>query len=91
MVPRKNQFMNLRPTKGNLILEEVSEEKTTQSGIIIKKKEKTTNLGIVVAISDMNYLLGVKVIFSIYGPQEIMWEGKKYYIAKDVDILAIIQ
>jgi len=35
--------------------------------------------------------MGDKVIFTKYGPSEIKVEGTKYLIAKEEDILAIIE
>ena len=39
----------------------------------------------------MNVKVGQKVLFTKYGPNEIKVEDKEYLIAKQEDILAIIE
>ena len=85
--------MNLKPINKNILLEEIGgEEKTSAGGIVlIEKKLKTTREGKVLATDSTLVAVGNKVIFSVYGPQEIMWEGRKYYIVKEVDLLVIVE
>ena len=88
-------------------METLSEEertKKTKSGIIIPdtaEKEKPQE-GKVVAVGEGRVLengkvlplsvkRGDRVLFSKYGPSEIKVEGKEYLIAKEEDILAIIE
>ncbi len=96
--------MQLKPLSNNLILEAVEEEKTTKSGIVLPEtaeKEKPT-MAKVVAVGEgkvnekgerapMSVKVGDTVLFKKYGPDEVELEGKKYLIAEEADILAIIQ
>ena len=98
------QKMKLKPLSNNLILEAVEEEKTTKSGIFLPEtaeKEKPTKAK-VVAVGDgklnekgeripMSVKVGDTVLFKKYGPDEVELEGKKYLIAEETDILAIVQ
>ena len=84
--------MNLRPINKHILLEEISEEKKSKGGIILSEKRiKTTRQGKVLATDSVLAAVGDKAIFSAYGPQELLWEGKKYYIAKEVDLLVIVE
>lgn len=97
---------NLRilPLRDNVIIEPQSPEEMTESGIVIPDtadKERPEQ-GRVVAIGPgkrnrtgdhmgMEVKKGDLVIFSKYGPNEIKVGGKDYLIAKEEDILAILQ
>ena len=99
--------MRIKPLGDRVLLETLSEEertKKTKSGIIIPdtaEKEKPQE-GKVVAVGEGRVLengkmlplsvkRGDRVLFSKYGPSEIKVEGKEYLIAKEEDILAIIE
>ena len=96
--------MNLKPLSNHLFLEVVSEEKVTKSGLVLPEtaeKEKPT-MGSVVAVGPgkrkengelipLAVKVGDKVLFKKYGPDEVELEGKKYLVAEEEDILAIIE
>jgi chaperonin GroES len=96
--------MKLKPLSNNLILEVAEEEKTTKSGIVLPdtaEKEKPTKAK-VIAVGDgrlnekgeripVSVKVGDTVLFKKYGPDEVELEGKKYLIAEEADILAIVQ
>jgi chaperonin GroES len=96
--------MNLKPLSSHIFLEAVEEEKTTKSGIVIPDtadKEKPVK-GRVVAVGPgklndkgermpMSVKIGDMVLFKKYGPDEIEFDGKKYLVGEEEDILAIIE
>lgn len=96
--------MNFKPLSNHLFLEPLEEEKTTKSGIVIPEtadKERPTR-GKVVAVGPgkkdddgdvipMSVKVGDVVLFKKYGPDEVEFEGKKYLVGDEDDILAIIE
>lgn len=100
-------MVKIKPLADRVLIEPLSDEeraKKTKSGIIIPdtaEKEKPQE-GRVIAIGEGRTLengkivslfvkKGDKVLFSKYGPSEIKVDGKEYLIAKEEDILAIIE
>lgn len=95
--------LNLKPLNDHLFIEPVAEEKMTKSGIVLPEsaeKEKPIK-GRVVAAGPgklnekgsrvkMSVKVGDMVLFKKYGPDEIQIDGKKYLVAEEADILAII-
>jgi len=98
------KYMNLKPLSSHIFLEAVEEEKTTKSGIVIPDtadKEKPVK-GRVVAVGPgklndkgermpMSVNINDMVLFKKYGPDEIEFDGKKYLVGEEEDILAIIE
>lgn len=93
----------VRPLLDKVLVEPVTEESKTSSGIIIPEtvdKEKPQE-GIVVAVGAGTYQEGKhipvslkegdRVLFSHYGYDEIVVEGKKYLIIREGSILAVIE
>ena len=100
-------MVKIKPLADRVLIESLSDEeksKKTKSGIIIPdtaEKEKPQE-GRVVAVGEGKTLengkvvsllvkKGDRVLFSKYGPSEIKVDGKEYLIAKEEDILAIIE
>lgn len=87
--------MNLKPTGKNVIVEPLDETKQSKSGLIIETKgESKPEQGSIFALGkDYSGFLqiGDKVIFKKYAPDEVDFEGKKYLIMKEEDILAVIR
>jgi len=93
----------IQPLEDRVLIEPISLEEKTKSGIIIPDtidKEKPEQ-GKVVAVgpgridsNGMRVPVGVKrndiVLFTKYGPAEVKIKDKKYLIAKEEDILAIL-
>lgn len=95
--------MNIRPLGDRVVVEPISKEETTSSGIIIPdtaEKEKSEQ-GRVIAVGQGRILdngqrvalevkVGDKVLFSKYGPSEVEIEKKEYLVIKEEDILAVL-
>jgi chaperonin GroES len=96
--------MNIKPLSDHILIEPIKEEEKTKSGILLPEtadKERPEQ-GKVIAVGPgklndsgnlvpMSIKVGQKVLFTKYGPNEIKVEDKEYLIAKQEDILAIIE
>lgn len=91
--------MNIKPLGDRVLIEPISVEDKTESGIILPDtadKEKPEE-GRVIAVGPgrpkkpMGVKKGDKVLFTKYGPNEIKIDNKEYLIAKEEDILAILE
>jgi len=95
--------MNIQPLGDRVLLEPISSEVKTKSGIVLPdtaEKErpeqgKVIAVGTGKALDDgslkpLELKKGDTVLFSKYGPTEIKIGTKEYLIAKEEDILAII-
>lgn len=96
--------MKIKPLTNHLILEPVDQEKITKGGIVLPEtaeKEKPVK-GKVIAVGagkrndkgeivPMSVSVGDLVLFKKYGPDEIELDGKKYLVAEEEDILAILE
>lgn len=100
-------MIKLKPLGERVLLEPLSKEELegrTKSGIVIPdtaEKERPEQ-GKIIAVGEgrrteeghivpMSLKKGQRVLFSKYGPSEIKIDGKEYLIAKEEDILAIIE
>lgn len=95
--------MKIKPLSDRVLLEPLREEKK-KGGIILPdtiEKERPEK-GLVVSVGPgrldengkkipMNVKKGDKVLFTKYGPNEIKVDEKEYLIAREEDILAIIE
>ncbi|MBI3631673.1 MAG: co-chaperone GroES [Candidatus Staskawiczbacteria bacterium] len=96
--------MNIKPLSDHVLIEPIKGEEKTSGGIFLPEtaeKEKSEQ-GKVIAtgpgkktddgkIVPLSVKPGDKVLFQKYGPNEIKVKGKEYLIAKEEDILAIIE
>ena len=96
--------MTIKPLSDHILIEPIKEEEKTKSGIFLPdtaQKEKPEQ-GLVIAVGQgkktddgkivpVSVKAGDKVLFTKYGPNEIKIEGKEYLIAREDDILAIIE
>jgi len=96
--------MNIKPLSDYLLIEPIDIEEKTKSGILIPgtaEKERPEQ-GLVIAVGPgrktgsgkiipMDIRPGQKVLFTKYGPNEIKVGDKEYLIAKQEDILAIVE
>lgn len=99
--------MNIKPLGDRVLIEPLSDEERagmTKFGIVIPdtaEKERPEQ-GRVVAVGEgkrmkdgkfmpLGLQAGQRVLFTKYGPNEIKVDGKEYLIAKEEDILAIIE
>jgi len=96
--------MNVKPLGDNVLIEPVAQEDKTKSGIFLPEsaKKERPEQGIVIAVGsgkrtssgkivEMQVKIGDKVLFTQYGPNEIEIDSKEYLIAKQEDILAILE
>jgi chaperonin GroES len=96
--------MNIKPLSDHILIEPITVEEKTKSGILLPdtaEKEKPEQ-GRVIAVGPgkktaagkvipMDIKVGDKVLFTKYGPNEIKIDNKEYLIARQEDILAIIE
>jgi len=89
--------MTIKPLADRVLVKPAPAEEKTISGIIIPDSAKEKPLkGEVLAVGngtkdeDMVVSVGNTVLFGKYAGQELEWEGVKYLIMKQSDILAII-
>ena len=96
--------MQIKPILDHILIEPIKEEEKTKSGILLPEtaeKEKPEQ-GRVIAVGPgkrtedgriipLSVKPGQKVLFTKYGPNEIKVDDKEYLIAKEEDILAIIE
>ena len=96
--------MNIKPLSDHILIEPIKEEEKTKSGILLPdtaEKEKPEQ-GKVIAVGPgkktkdgkiipVEVKPGDIVLFTKYGPNEIKVDDKEYLIAKEEDILAIIE
>jgi len=95
--------MNVKPLSDHILIEPMKVEEKTKSGILIPdtaEKERPEQ-GKVIAVGpgkrtaagknlQMDVKKGDTVLFTKYGPTEIKIENKEYLIARQEDILAIV-
>jgi len=96
--------MQIKPLSDHILIEPIKEEEKTKSGIFLPdtvQKDKSEQ-GVIIAVGPgkktddgkiimLSVKPGDKVLFSKYGPSEIKIDGKEYLMAKEDDILAIIE
>lgn len=95
--------MKLRPLEDRVIIEPLTEGEKTKSGLYLPDtaKEKPEQ-GKIIAVGPgrfdkegkripMELKKGDKVLFTKYGPNEIKVGEKEYLIARQDDILAVIE
>ena len=76
-------------TKTGILLPETAEKERPEQGkVIAVGPGKRTEEGKIIPVSVKP---GQKVLFTKYGPNEIKVDDKEYLIAKEEDILAIIE
>jgi len=93
----KLENMNIKPLADRVLIKPTAAEEKTISGIIIPDSAKEKPLkGEVLAVGtgtkdeEMVVAVGNKVLYGKYAGTELEWEGEKYLIMKQSDILAII-
>ena len=95
--------MNIKPLSDHILIEPISQEEKTKSGILLPQtiEKDRPEQGQVIAVGPGKRLSsgkrvaievkkGDKVLFTKYGPSEIKVGDKEYLIAKEEDILAIL-
>jgi len=96
--------MKIKPLSDHILIEPIKEEEKTKTGILLPdtaEKEKPEQ-GRVIAVGPvrktssgkiipLSVQPGQKVLFTKYGPNEIKVDDKEYLIAREEDILAILE
>jgi len=96
--------MNIKPLSDHILIEPMKLEEKTRGGIFLPgtaEKEKSEQ-GKVIAVGSgrktndgkiipLSVKAGDIVLFTKYGPNEIKVDNKEYLIAREEDILAIIE
>lgn len=96
--------MNIKPLSDHIVIEPISQEEKTSTGILLPQtaEKERPEQGKVIAVGPGKILssgkrtpvevkVGQTVIFTKYSPSEIKVSGKEYLIAKQEDILAILE
>lgn len=96
--------MNLKPLADNIVIEPQKQEEKTEGGILLPESanEGKPERGKVVAVGpgkrddegervEPEVEKGDEVIFTKYGPNEIKMDDNEYLIAKEEDVLAIVE
>ena len=94
--------MKLVPLGDRVVLKQLEAEETTKSGIVLPgQAQEKPQQAEVVAVGPggmvdgkevkMAVKVGQEVLYSKYSGTEITFEGKKYIVLKQNDILAIIE
>lgn len=77
-----------KQTKGGLYIPDTAGEKPQEGRVAAVGEGKRLENG---SLQPLSVKAGDKVLFSKYGPNEIKVDDKEYLIAKEEDILAIIE
>ena len=96
--------MQIKPLADHILIEPLKQEEKTKSGILLPEtaEKERPEQGKVIAtgpgkktddgkIVPLSVKPGDRVLFQKYGPSEIKVDDKEYLIAKEEDILAIIE
>lgn len=90
--------MNIKPLSDRVLIEPTAAEEVTMAGIIIPDSAKEKPLkGKVVAVGqgtkdeDMILKVGDTVLYGKYSGTEIEFEGTKYLMMRQSDVLAIVE
>jgi len=96
--------MKIKPLSDHILIEPISTEEKTKSGILLPEtaEKERPEQGKVIAVGPgrrlssgkripMEVKKGDTVLFTKYGPNEIKVGDKEYLIAKEEDILAILE
>ncbi len=86
----------IRPLGENVLIQVEKPEQKTEAGIYLPDtaKEERSQFGRVVAVGESDKIkvkAGEKVVFRLYGGEEITVLGEKYLLTSYKDILAVIE
>jgi len=96
--------MKIKPLADHILIEPIKEDEKTKSGILLPEtaEREKPEKGKVIAVGPgkilssgkrvpMEVNVGDVVLFTKYGPNEIKIDDKEYLIARQEDILAILE
>ncbi|MEK7150796.1 MAG: co-chaperone GroES [Patescibacteria group bacterium] len=78
-----------KSASGIIIPDTAEKERPEEGKVIAVGSGKMSKTGTLIPIANLK--VGDRVLFSKYGPTEIKVEGKEYLIAREEDILAVIE
>ena len=99
---KKERFMKLKPIFDRVVLQPKEADKETKSGIILPTaSQEKSQIAKVVAVGEggmvdgekveMKVKVGQEVLFAKYSGTEVNFDGQKYIVLKQSDILAILE
>ena len=96
--------MNIKPLSNHIVIEPIKEQERTKTGILLPEtaEKERPEQGKVIAVGSgrktasgkvipVDVKVGDIVLFVKYGPTEVKINDKEYLIAKEDDILAILE
>lgn len=96
--------MNIKPLSDHIVIEPLKQEEKTKSGILLPEtaEKERPEQGKVIAVGPgkktdegkvvpLEVKVGDVVLFTKYGPNEIKIEEIEYLIAREEDILGILE
>lgn len=96
--------MKIKPLSDHILIEPIKEREKTKAGILLPEtaEKERPEQGRVIAVGPgrktasgkiipLEVKVGDRVLFTKYGPNEIKIDDKEYLIAREEDILAIIE
>lgn len=96
--------MNIKPLSDHILIEPLKQEEKTKSGILLPEtaEKERPEQGKVIAVGPgrktddgkvvpIDVKVGDVVLFTKYGPNEVKIDDKEYLIAKEDDILGILE
>lgn len=96
--------MQIKPLSDHVVIEPLKQEEKTKSGILLPEtaEKERPEQGKVIAVGPgkktdegkvvpLEVKVGDVVLFTKYGPNEVKVDEKEYLIAKEEDILGIIE
>jgi len=99
-----NNIMEIKPLADHIVIEPITKEEKTKSGILLPEtaEKERPEQGKVIAVGSgkkspegkiipLEVQVGQTVLFTKYGPNEIKIDDKEYLIAREEDILAILE
>lgn len=93
--------MKIKPLFDRVVIEPNESENVTKFGIVLPEtSQERPQTGTVVAVGDgesvdmdrneMKVKVGEKVLFNKFAGNEVKFEGKKYIILRQIDIIGVI-
>lgn len=99
-----NASLKIRPLRDHILIEPLKQEEKTATGLFIPStaEKERPEQGRVIAVGSgkvdehgkripIEVKKGDRVLFSKYGPNELKVDGKEYLVAREDDILAILE
>ena len=82
--------MNIKPLADRVLVKPAPAEEKTVGGIIIPDSAKEKPVGKGTKDEEMVVAVGDRVLYGKYAGTELEWEGEKYLIMRQSDILAVL-